>query len=433
MPVTNKNAKVSFGVVTKWIRSLSPYTDFIHNARKYGHPIHKLIIGYTHGYDEEVLAQLRQLVDVDVVRVGGDESLVARLLRRGASLTDVKAILESPFTQRFGIATYGCYRNTVLLQAILNRTDYLLFFDTDVYPRLIVRHESDSGLSGIEWQEIDFVGRHLEYLTQEDVVITTSDYSGYYIIPPLKFDGLRELLIGLQKEGAYKFLMNSDRHRCLIVSHGGKPRVRETRKLLGGNLGLDLRHLDKLAPFFSSAYIHQGECILSRGEDTLLGPSVYSRGGRCLDIDLLIFHNTFGTFPKVPDLREDSVRNRFYHSCLGWIGRNPFLNWFLIEQGLQKGDLESILSRQEEYLARAAPKVAAHLKDKRFLSLPQAFATARHDLGRVVGEYHRVADGWENLVRLLARQREAAPRRVLVRKAAIREPAVEPEAMQRVA
>jgi hypothetical protein len=428
MLTTARDAKVSFGVITKWIHSLSPYTDFIHNARKYDHPIYRLIIGYTHGYDKEVLAQLRQLTDVDIVHVGGDASLVTRLLRRGAVRADIKALLECPVARRFGLATYGCYRNTVLLQAILNGTDYLLFFDTDIYPKLMIRRESSVGFPGIEWREIDFVGRHLEYLIREDVVITTSDYSGYYIIPPLKFDGLRELLIGLQKECAYEFLMNSDKHRCLNVSHDGKPQIRETRKLLGGNLGLDLSNLDKLAPFFSSAYVHRGECILSRGEDTLLGPSVYRRGGRCLDIDLWIFHNAFRTFPVVPDLRESSVRNRFYYACLGWIGRNPFLNWFLIERGLQDGDLGPIFARQEECLARAAPKVAVYLNDERFLSLPQAFATARNDLGRVIGEYHRVADSWKNLVGLLTRQREAGSRRTLVR-----EPAVESEVMRRVA
>jgi len=420
MSATARDAKVSFGVITKCIHSLSPYTDFIHNARKYGHPIYKLIIGYTHGCDKEVLDQLRQLVDVDIVRVGGDENLVHRLLRRGAVLADVKAILESPLTRRFGLATYGCYRNTVLLQAILNGSDYLLFFDTDIYPKLLIRRKSDDGFPNIRWQEIDFVGRHLKYLTREDVVITTSDYSGYYIIPPLEFDGLRELLIGLQKEGAYEFLMSADKHRCLHVSHDGKPRVRETRKLLGGNLGLDLSNLDKLAPFFSSAYVHRGECILSRGEDTLLGPAVYRHGGRCLDIDLLIFHNTFGTFPVVPDLRDRNVRDRFYYSCLGWIGRNPFLNWFLIEQGLQKGDLESTLLRQEECLARAAPKVTAYLNDSRFLFLPQALATARKNLGRVIGEHHRVVDSWKNMVKLLARQRSTKSRREPASKAVLK-------------
>ncbi|MDY7039243.1 MAG: hypothetical protein SVX38_00080 [Chloroflexota bacterium] len=417
MPVTVKDAKVSFGVITKWISNLSPYADFINNARKHAHSIHKLIIGYTHGYDETILAQLRQLVDVDVVCVGNDERLVNRLLGTGVSLADVNVLLDSPFTRRFGLATYGCYRNTVLLQAILNGTDYLLFFDTDTYPKIVIRRKFGEGSFDTEWRGIDFVGRHLEYLHLEDVLVTTSDYSGYYIIPPLKFDGLRGLLIGLQKEKAFEFLMDSDSHRCLKVGRIGRPRIRETRKLLGGNLGLDLRDLGKLAPFFSSAYLHRGECILSRGEDTLLGPSVYKFGGQCLDIDLWIFHNTFRTFPEVPDLRDSRVRDRFYYSCLGWIGRNPFLNWFLIEQGFRDGDLESILFRQEEDLGRAAPKLAAHLNDQRFLSLPQGFAAARRDLRRVIGEYRRTMASWENLVDILGRQRDVEPRHAPAREA----------------
>ena len=47
-----------------------------------------------------------------------------------------------------------------------------------------------------------------------------------------------------------------------------------------------------------------------------------------LDIQTPIFHDTYGDYPKIPDLQNNSsVRDRLYYACTGWIGRNVFFRW----------------------------------------------------------------------------------------------------------
>ena len=112
------------------------------------------------------------------------------------------------------------------MQALLSGSEVLVFVDTDVYPRVLVKENNQ-----IKEKEIDFFGRHLEYLQKEEVIITTSDYSGYYIIPPMNFSGMKELFLGLQKEDAYEFLINSEKHNCLNLDNDKKRKVFETDKI----------------------------------------------------------------------------------------------------------------------------------------------------------------------------------------------------------
>ncbi|GAH22790.1 unnamed protein product, partial [marine sediment metagenome] len=137
----------------------------------------------------------------------------------------------------------------------------------------------------IKEKEIDFFGRHLEYLQKEEVIITTSDYSGYYIIPPMSFTGMKELFIGLQKEDAYEFLRDSEKHNCLNLDNDKNRKVFETNKILGGNVAIKLSTFKELPPFFSIVYNINGERVLSRGEDTLLGVKLREINKKCIDID----------------------------------------------------------------------------------------------------------------------------------------------------
>lgn len=99
-----------------------------------------------------------------------------------------------------GLVGYGKNRNNVLMKAMLTGSDILIFVDTDVYPKLLVET-----VNGVIKQEIDFIGEHMKYLSLDSVMISTSDYSGYYIIPPMKFKGMEYLYRGLQKDGVCDF------------------------------------------------------------------------------------------------------------------------------------------------------------------------------------------------------------------------------------
>jgi hypothetical protein len=276
--------------------------------------------------------------------------------------------------------------------------DYLLFFDTDVQPRVLTEFTDGQP----SWQEIDFVGGHLNHLARPDVAATSSDYSGYYIIPPMSFDGLSDLLIGVGKDLALDYLADYEEHGCLNLGPERPGTPVPTGKVLGGNLALSLDNPRRLAPFFSTTYAIEEQCILGRGEDTLLGQAILNADGLALDVDLRIFHDTYDDFPRAPDIRRKAIRDRFYRACLGWIGRNPFLVWQQAQSGRLETAFETHIARQREGLVVGAPKAAQFLDDARFTNLPAALDASLAALPEMIERYERLVAGWGALMDVLA-------------------------------
>lgn len=136
------------------------------------------------------------------------------------------------------------------------------------------------------------------------------------------------LLWGLHKEDMAEFWQSSEVHGGLIVQEAGTPELQPTTKVLGGNMGIRMSALTTLPPFFSPYYFYNKTPLLARGEDTLMGLAASRSQIKCLDIQTPIFHDTYGDYPKIPNLKNDSsVRDRLYYACTGWIGRNVFLRW----------------------------------------------------------------------------------------------------------
>jgi len=383
--------EISIGAITKDFNSLEPIDEFLENASKHNHKIYSIIVVYSHGCDFQLVESLGKKVKVFLVKINDAPEIKEQLIKMGLSAKNIEILLDCPSLKKHGLVPYGMNRNYALIKALLSGSEALVFIDTDVYPRILVKK------NGEVWEkEIDFIGRHLEYLKKEEVIITTSDYSGYYIIPPMSFTGMKELFIGLQKEGAYEFLRNFGEHNCLNLDHDKKRKVFKTNKILGGNVAIKLSALKELPPFFSTVYNVNGENVLSRGEDTLLGVKLKKSDKKCIDIDTKIFHNTFGNYPEVPDIKkEKSIKDRFYYTCLGWIGRNPFLNW------LKGKDIEEIKNRQKKNIIIGSKAVASHLKDERFLILPEALETSYHDLERVISEYKNTMRAWNGFIKKL--------------------------------
>jgi len=284
--------KISIGVITKDFNSLEPIDEFLENASKYNHKIYSVVIVYSHSCDFQLVESLRKKVKVFLVKINEAPEIKCQLIKMGLSAENIKILINCPALKKHGLVPYGLNRNYALIKALLSGSEVLVFIDTDVYPRVLVKKDDE-----VKEKEIDFIGRHLEYLRKEEVIITTSDYSGYYIIPPMSFTGMKELFIGLQKEGAYEFLRNIGQHNCLNLDNNKKRKVFETDKILGGNVAIKLSALKELPPFFSTVYNVNGDNVLSRGEDTLLGIKLKESEKKCIDIDTKIFHNTFGNYP----------------------------------------------------------------------------------------------------------------------------------------
>jgi hypothetical protein len=287
-----------------------------------------------------------------------------------------------------GLVPYGFNRNTVVMAAALTGTDILIFVDSDVKPEML-RRDPDGAL----WfQAVDFAGRHLRALSQ-GADISTSEYSGYRILPPARMQDMEPLLIGLQKEDMLSYWRSSAEHQCLAVSENAEPAVGPTQKVLGGNLGMRLSSLSRLPPFFSPTYLVSDTLFLARGEDTLIGLEAGRRGLQCMDIDTLIFHDTFGQFPKVPDLESDrEIQLRIFYACTGWLGRNPFMNW------LSGQDVEKERQAREQHLERGAAALFRYTKNPIFLNLPRNFRAAYDGLPEMKRQYSRTMEAWNEFV-----------------------------------
>ena len=244
-------------------------------------------------------------------------------------------------------------------------------------------------------QEVDFLGEHLKHLSRENVKVTTSDYTGYYIIPPMKFDGMQDLFYGLKKETAYNYITDSFNHHCLSTDHGNRREGFKTDKVLGGNVAIKLDLFKTMVPFFSSTYEVQGNKYLTRGEDTVLAIQLKEQTEHVFyDIDMKIFHNTYSHFPIVPDIKNDkNIKDRFFYASMGWIGRNPFLNDI---RGL---DPQKAYEQEHDYLVRGATDISKYLDDERFLLLPEAHDIAYEHLLHMKSEFEMFKASWFEFIR----------------------------------
>ncbi|MEA1977211.1 MAG: hypothetical protein U9N80_04865 [Chloroflexota bacterium] len=244
------SSKIALGLITRYFNDPMPILRFLDNAMKFGHHIDQVIVAYSHGISQEAVVAVEERTGITVVEAYGDAHMRSRLLFAGLSADEVDGLLDVPGWPRSQEVPYGAYRNAVLIQALLDGLDFLLFFDTDVQPLVLTAIEGEKPV----WQEIDFVGTHMLSLSEEHVIVTTSEYSGYYIIPPMSFNGLSDLLFGLGKGMALEYMEDCHNHGCLNLGPASPGPPTPTFKPLGGNLGLSLDSPRRLAPFFSTIY-----------------------------------------------------------------------------------------------------------------------------------------------------------------------------------
>jgi hypothetical protein len=132
--------------------------------------------------------------------------------------------------------------------------------------------------------------------------------------------------------------------------------------------------------------------FLCRGEDTVLGLAIESKGVTCTDIGLYPLHNTYDTYPLEPDLRKDpAVQQRFYYACTGWVGRNPFLNY------LKGADLDSAKECRREQLERGLRALSEYTSNPKYRSVLRNFSASWSSLGRYINEYEQMLEAWDEL------------------------------------
>ncbi|MCK5051691.1 MAG: hypothetical protein KAS53_08210 [Candidatus Cloacimonetes bacterium] len=384
----------AFGIITRSLLKLEPINIFLDNAKEHGHTVEHLIISYEDEIDPSVLRSLQQECHVTAVKRGNAPILDSFLMKLGLTKDEIRTILGTPYKERYGMVSYGTSRNYVLIATLMLGINYLYFFDTDIYPKILTEFHNGKH----NFINIDFVGSHSKYLREKNVILTTSDYTGYYIIPKMNFPYLMELLRGVQKEDRFYYISSVD---TPVTRNTHSKNIFDTQKALGGNIALDLSKIDIIPPFFSTTLILDGECFLGRGEDTLFGPEIHG-SGRCVDIDLLIFHNCFGDFPNKPEITKQKNLDRFYYACMGWVIRNPFLNWLREKYAISTEDIN--IEKRYESLLIGSKSAAEYFKDERFLKLPETFQLSYQKLESDIKQFEELMSAWKKLRRLLNKE-----------------------------
>ena len=375
--------KIAIGMVVRNLLSANPLTEFLDNAEKHGHQIERVIVVYSHLADSEAVKELQRRTKVSLIQLQHCERAHMLLKQIGIRFSSIQQLLFCPLIDTHGLIPYGFNRNQVLMEALFTGVDYLIFVDSDVQPYVLRR--TPDGTTYFE--EIDFIGAHL-YGMSLGAAVTSSDYSGYNILPPASFDGMADLLWGLHKENMEEFWHGGDLHGGLIMRESAASEPQPTTKVLGGNMGIRMSALPMLPPFFSPYYFYNKTPYLARGEDTLMGLAAAQSHIKCLDIQTPIFHDTYGNYPKVPDLRNDSgVRDRLYYACTGWIGRNVFFRW-------KTGHAPTEFSWRNQQLASGAKALSRYTNDRRFLHLPDIQSAAEAWLPDMVKQHQKTKEAW---------------------------------------
>ena len=379
--------KKALGMIIRSLDSEAELMGFIENAEKYGHKLDCVIVAYTLQHDMQVEHRIRKKLPFYAININDPHFCKEQMNHRGISDTAQKVLLECPVDTKGGLVPYGFNRMMVVMEAILREMDTLFFIDSDVYPKVIRKDQS-----GITAEEIDFFGAHLKHLNTGSEV-TTGEYSGYNILPPASFEGMGDLLVGVQKSEMLEYWKASETHRSL-VTQPDKIEPKPCRKVLGGNMAIKLQAFTKLPPFFSSFYTLDGELFLCRGEDTMLGTGIAKRGIKCTDTGINPLHDTYKDYPAEPDLHKDkSTQDRFYYACTGWVGRNPLLNHIL------GNDLNSTREYQRECLERGLRSLADYTGNRRFLEVLKNFDISWDSVDRYISEFNSVSEAWEIFTR----------------------------------
>lgn len=189
--------RIAFGIITHDLLSSSPIVEFLNNAIKFGHTIHELIICFNDKVDNKVVKELSTYCPVHLIRRGEYHLMEKPLFNLGMAHEDITSILETPLNKKYDKVSYGTSRNYILTTALLNDHDFLFFFDSDVFPKILTEFNETRS----KFKEIDFVGSHLKALNSDKkIVASTSDYTGYYIIPKINFPIYRNYFMVYRKK-----------------------------------------------------------------------------------------------------------------------------------------------------------------------------------------------------------------------------------------
>ncbi|AWK52255.1 hypothetical protein DIC82_15165 [Clostridium beijerinckii] len=270
---------------------------------------------------------------------------------------------------------YAMKRNAVLYFALKNKMDYLIFLDDDEYPIATIKI-NDS----IVWKGQEVLSTHISNIKNVDM--THGHHCGYISpIPYLDFnDKLSEDEFRIFIESISNDIINWDSIKAKMNEGGvtyadldiinseiieDVKEINGMKFISGSNLGFNLKHIDKLFPFYNPPG--------ARGEDTFLSTCIREYNIR--KVPCYTFHDGFsnyehlllGVLPnKLKTIKADSsvITKRFLKACIGWIRYKPLLLYIT-----QRDDYETEIIKMKENLSNVIPKICNYFGNEEFRNI----------------------------------------------------------------
>ena len=129
--------KIALGMIVRDFISAHPLIDFLDNAETYGHQIDRVIVVYSHSMSRSALFAWRKRTRVSLIELHNYRRAYGEFNKLGVSDKSVDALLYSELLSEHGLIPYGFNRNHVLMEALFEDIDLLIFVDSDVQPRVL--------------------------------------------------------------------------------------------------------------------------------------------------------------------------------------------------------------------------------------------------------------------------------------------------------
>jgi hypothetical protein len=349
--------------------------------------------------DEEILDM------VDSAYYIGNTSII----KEAQHLVDKKVISLEEAELIFGEG-YAMKRNAVLYFALKDKMDYLIFLDDDEYPIATIKI-NDS----IVWKGQDVLSTHINNIKHADM--THGHHCGYISpIPHFDFnDKLSEDEFRIFIESISNDIVNWDSIKRKMDDGGVSyadldiinseiievvKEINGMKFISGANLGFNLKHIDKLFPFYNPPG--------ARGEDTFLSTCIGEYNIR--KVPCYTFHDGFskyahllgGVLPnKLMAIRADSsvITKRFLRASIGWIRYKPLLLYIT-----QRDNYETEIMQMKENLANVMPKICNYFGNDEFKNILDELEFYHTHVEEHYQDFEDTKSAWAKIVKYLENQ-----------------------------
>lgn len=268
---------------------------------------------------------------------------------------------------------YAVRRNIILYYAIKNSMDYIIFMDDDEYPMAVTANDGS-----ILWSGQHVIESHVNALKFADV---TNGYHCGYIspIPTIEFDNiLSEDIFKTFIEALSNDVINWESMKT-VMNNGGVTYADKgvlinkkislveecngAKFITGGNLGINLKDLNKVYPFYNPPG--------ARGEDTFLSTCLTNATVKL--IPTYTFHDGFsiynnllkGVLPtslkNINPLESVEVVHRFCKACFGWVRYKPLYMYIT-----HRDKYDEIIERMKKNLKETLPQICSYFNMSEF-------------------------------------------------------------------